>query len=110
MKYCEKCGNELLDEAVICPKCGCPTAEYKALPSKNDDMATIVKIFMIIGCVLSGFAFLIPLAWTIPMTVVVCRRLENREPISIALKICTLLFCSVVAGIFLLCMDDNTAN
>ncbi len=23
MKYCEKCGAELLDEAVICPKCGC---------------------------------------------------------------------------------------
>ena len=24
MKYCTKCGNELFDEAVICPKCGCP--------------------------------------------------------------------------------------
>ena len=24
MKYCSKCGNELHDEAVICPKCGCP--------------------------------------------------------------------------------------
>ena len=24
MKYCSKCGNELMDEAVICPKCGCP--------------------------------------------------------------------------------------
>ena len=24
MKYCSKCGNELFDEAVICPKCGCP--------------------------------------------------------------------------------------
>ena len=23
MKYCVKCGNELHDEAVICPKCGC---------------------------------------------------------------------------------------
>ena len=22
MKYCEKCGNQLLDEAVMCPKCG----------------------------------------------------------------------------------------
>ena len=26
MKYCTKCGNELFDEAVICPKCGCPVA------------------------------------------------------------------------------------
>lgn len=24
MKYCTKCGKELLDEAVICPGCGCP--------------------------------------------------------------------------------------
>ena len=23
MKYCSKCGNELMDEAVICTKCGC---------------------------------------------------------------------------------------
>jgi len=29
MKYCEKCGSELMDEAVICPNCGCPTKENK---------------------------------------------------------------------------------
>ncbi len=23
MKYCEKCGKELIDEAVVCPECGC---------------------------------------------------------------------------------------
>lgn len=23
MKYCSHCGSELVDEAVICPKCGC---------------------------------------------------------------------------------------
>ncbi len=23
MKFCQKCGRELLDEAVICPGCGC---------------------------------------------------------------------------------------
>lgn len=23
MKYCVKCGAELRDEAVVCPKCGC---------------------------------------------------------------------------------------
>lgn len=27
MKYCSKCGNELMDEAVICPKCGCPVPD-----------------------------------------------------------------------------------
>ena len=23
MKYCEKCGKEILDDAIICPGCGC---------------------------------------------------------------------------------------
>ncbi len=26
MKFCQKCGKELLDEAVICPNCGCTVA------------------------------------------------------------------------------------
>ncbi len=26
MKYCEKCGAEIMDEAVVCPKCGCSVA------------------------------------------------------------------------------------
>ncbi len=25
MKYCSKCGHELVDEAVVCIECGCPT-------------------------------------------------------------------------------------
>ena len=26
MKYCSKCGKEILDEAVVCPGCGCQVA------------------------------------------------------------------------------------
>lgn len=26
--FCSKCGNEINDEAVICPNCGCPTQNY----------------------------------------------------------------------------------
>ncbi len=29
MKYCSKCGNELMDEAVICPKRGCAIESAK---------------------------------------------------------------------------------
>lgn len=29
MKYFSKCGNELTDEAVICPKCGCAIESVK---------------------------------------------------------------------------------
>lgn len=30
MKYCAKCGEELVDEAVICPKCGCEVEGARA--------------------------------------------------------------------------------
>ena len=30
MKYCQKCGNELMDEAVICPGCGCAQGKTAA--------------------------------------------------------------------------------
>lgn len=33
MKYCSHCGAELLDEAVICPKCGCPV---ETVPAKTE--------------------------------------------------------------------------
>ena len=29
MKYCQKCGKELMDEAVVCPGCGCPQGAQK---------------------------------------------------------------------------------
>lgn len=34
MKYCTKCGKELMDEAVICPHCGC--AIESAEKTKNE--------------------------------------------------------------------------
>lgn len=30
MKYCSKCGNEMLDEAVVCVKCGCSVNQANA--------------------------------------------------------------------------------
>ncbi len=33
MKYCSKCGNEVLDEAVVCPKCGCSINAQSAVGS-----------------------------------------------------------------------------
>lgn len=35
MKYCSKCGKELMDEAVVCPGCGCPQ-DNKTMQSVND--------------------------------------------------------------------------
>ena len=29
MKYCSKCGKELIDEAIVCPGCGCAVAKIE---------------------------------------------------------------------------------
>jgi len=47
MKVCTKCGKELLDEAVICPGCGC--AQGEIYPARDD-----AKSF---GWALLGFFF-----------------------------------------------------
>lgn len=69
-------------------------------------LKTAIKVFMVIGCVLMGFG-IIPLAWCIPMTVSVYHSLRDHRNIGMAMKICTLLFVSLIAGILLLCLKDE---
>ena len=107
MKYCAHCGKQLLDQAVVCPNCGCRVDSTTATKSNNNDaMATVVKVFMVLSCIASGFS-LFPLAWTIPMTIHAFRCLDKKEPIGVGFKICVLLFVNTIAGILLLCMDTE---
>lgn len=95
-----------MDDAVICMNCGCSTGQIAIASHKNDTLETIVKVMLILGCVAEGW-MIIPLAWCIPITVTIFRRFKTREPIGTGLKVCTLLFVNLIAGICLLCMDDN---
>lgn len=110
MKYCTHCGAEIMDDAVICVHCGCKveskSAAATATSSSNSVLATIVKIFMILSTISLGF-LLIPLAWCIPMTVSVFGKLDRKETIGTGMKVCVLLFVDKIAGICLLCMNDN---
>ena len=110
--FCSKCGTELLDEAVICTKCGCLTNNQSPKPiinqksSKQGGLKTAAKVFMIISCVLMGL-YLLPLLWVLPMTIVYCNKVNNKEPIGVGFKICILLFVNMIAGILLLCDSDD---
>lgn len=126
--FCKNCGNQLDDNAVICVKCGClidegvviqkkqaeqQTEQQVETPKKvqsktsaNETLGLVAKILMIISCVFTGF-YLIPLCWTIPMTVSLSKKLKNKEDISVAFKICILLFVNTISGILLLCMKDE---
>lgn len=108
MKYCSHCGNEVVDDAVVCPKCGCKieSRDDSSEPESNV-LTTVAKVFMILGCVSMASFFLIPLIWCIPMTVHYFNAVKNGEKLTTGFKVCALLFVSLVAGIVMLCDEKH---
>ena len=50
MKFCQHCGKQLMDEAIICPGCGCSVQT-----TNNNQVATVdesVSIGLVIGAIL----------------------------------------------------------
>ena len=62
MKYCEKCGKELFDEAVICPGCGC-SVSGNSQKSNTDvyykQLSNRVKINGIIWICIAGIQLIL---------------------------------------------------
>lgn len=65
MKYCEKCGKELMDDAVVCVGCGCPATDNGPAPLQNKQAASAEQqkksgsgaiVFGVIG-ILGAFLF-----------------------------------------------------
>lgn len=111
VKYCVHCGAEIHEEAVICVKCGCNVepnnpALVQQVQSKDDTLSIVIKVFLILGCISQGW-LLIPLIWCIPMTVSIFHSLRDNRPIGMGMKICTLIFVNLIAGVCLLCMNDE---
>lgn len=105
--FCPYCGAEVSDNAVVCVTCGGMVGgqSLAVQKSKNSTMITVIKVFLILGCIAEGWA-IIPLLWCIPMTVSVFKSLNTGRPVSVGLKVCVLIFLSLVGGICLLCSDD----
>lgn len=110
MKFCTHCGREIMEEAVVCPGCGCSVAAASvatAAPvAKSSGLATAAKVFMVLGTIIMGI-YLIPLAWCIPMTVTYFNKVKNNQPVGTGFKVCCLLFVSLLGGIFMLCDKEN---
>lgn len=108
MKYCTKCGFSIEDDSAYCPNCGAPCyerANSPATPQKPKTLQVIAEIFMVLGCISSGWA-LIPLCWTIPMTVKYFKSVKAGKDVSTGFKVCTLIFVSLIAGILMLVSDE----
>ena len=104
MKYCVHCGAEIHDEAVISVEQPAPTSAKQ--DGESDTLDTVIKVFLIIGCITQGW-MLLPLAWCLPITISIFNRMRDKKPIGTGLKVCSLLFVSLVAGICLLCRNEK---
>jgi TM2 domain-containing membrane protein YozV len=49
MKFCAHCGNELLDEAVVCVKCGCAVNQIPKNASEKDWLTTLLLALFLGG-------------------------------------------------------------
>ena len=127
--FCHHCGKEVENGNKFCPYCGALQDRYseddryeeaevvdepkpagkKTIinESTKRDLDTVVKILMIIITVLTGFA-IIPLLWTVPMTITACDRIKKKEPYGLVLSICTLLFMAIAPGIIMIIRDADT--
>lgn len=59
MKYCTKCGKELMDESIICVGCGCSVVENKS--TRFAPVTQKPKAAMILGIIGIVFAWLFAL-------------------------------------------------
>lgn len=58
MKFCQHCGKEILDEAVICPGCGCSVqATNKTQAAEVDDSVSIGFVILSILIPLFGIIY-----------------------------------------------------
>ncbi|MBE6576958.1 MAG: zinc-ribbon domain-containing protein [Ruminococcaceae bacterium] len=109
MKFCEKCGTQNDDDAVVCAVCGNSFQNGNDNVVKEESTLTkVAKAFMIVGTVLmSLYTFGIALAWCLPMTLSYCKKIKNGTPIGTGFKVCSLLFVSLIAGVLMLCETNN---
>ena len=119
MSYCPKCGAPLSEAAKFCTKCGAkldefvptepehkPNAGMSNPAPTSSNLQTVAYIFLLIATIAGGF-FILPLAWCLPITISIRRRMNRGERIGVGLKVCAMIFVSIVAGICLLADSDS---
>ena len=53
MKYCAQCGAQLVDEAVVCPHCGCAVAPTKTVDPNASPKSRLITLLL---CIFVGGA------------------------------------------------------
>ena len=98
----------MLDNAVYCTKCGCMSEAKRPQQQTSNTMKTLAKVFMILGTIINAsWTFGLSLCWCIPMTVIYWKKVDRGEPVSLAFKVCSLIFVSMLGGVFMLVDNDQ---
>lgn len=96
MKYCSSCGAEMLDEAVVCIKCGCAVKPLSGLGNSNSEKSWVATLLLslflgalgvhrfYVGRVGSGIAMLLTLGgfgiWAlIDFIVILCGNFKDKN-------------------------------
>lgn len=82
-----------------------PTQLYP-MTDTDRNLRLVAFIFCILSLVGSCW-LIIPLAWMIPISVISWGIYKGTKANTVAFDVCTLIFCSLVAGILLLCSNKD---
>ena len=75
MKFCQHCGKEIMDEAVVCPNCGCSVQTVNRSPVPVDDVDESVSAGLVVLAILIplfGFIYWPVKAKTRPKCAMIC--------------------------------------
>lgn len=108
MKYCKHCGAELVEEAVVCPKCGCSVEEKVAATTtaqKHHPCGIAGFVCSLTGLVLSwlGWVTFILLAAGFVLSIVgICLGKKNGQKTSLAIAGLVLSLVDLVVAIIII--------
>ena len=88
------------------PVAAAAPAQLYPMTDTDRSLRLVAFIFCILSLVGSCW-LIIPLAWMIPMSVISWGIYKGTKANTVAFDVCTLIFCSLVAGILLLCSNKD---
>ena len=72
MKYCSKCGKEIMEEAVICPECGCAVeADAFSKTEADTESSTKINILALLGFIFGLISWILNFFGLVGMAAVV---------------------------------------
>ncbi len=111
--YCRFCGSLIDDDAKFCPVCGKCVDENivkeveltKEVFDNSSGIVIAAKVFIILGSIFGLFTIIAPIIGI--LTFLEVDKVETKDELTVY-AVLTLIFCSLIGGILLLCSKNKT--